>query len=197
MIRNSKVIAALGCVGVFTAALVGIMIWVGMDSARPGPFHADFHLVNDHGQPVDQSIFKGSPALVYFGYTHCPEVCPTTLFEMADWLKALGPDGKPLKAYFFSIDPERDTPEILQEYLGAISNRITGITGDPAQMKKVIDGWMIYAAKLPSEDGNYHMSHTISLLLIGPDGRLKNMIPYQTDKDKALETIRSTLLQQS
>lgn len=197
MIRNSKVIAALAVVGVFVSTLIGIMIWVGMDSARPGPFAAQFHLVNDQGQPVDQSIFKGSPALVYFGYTHCPEVCPTTLFEVADWLKALGPDGKPLKAYFFSIDPERDTPEILQEYLGAISNRITGITGDPAQMKKVIDGWMIYAAKLPSEDGNYHMSHTISLLLIGPDGRLKNMIPYQTDKDKALETIRSTLLQQS
>lgn len=194
MIRNSKVIAALAVVGVFVSTLIGIMIWVGMDSARPGPFAAQFHLANDQGQPVDQSIFKGSPALVYFGYTHCPEVCPTTLFEVADWLKALGPDGKPLKAYFFSIDPERDTPEILQEYLGAISNRITG---DPAQMKKVIDGWMIYAAKLPSEDGNYHMSHTISLLLIGPDGRLKNMIPYQTDKDKALETIRSTLLQQS
>lgn len=197
MIRSPKVVAALACAGVFVSALVGIMIWVGMDSARPGPFRADFHLVDDRGQPVDQSMFKGSPALVYFGYTHCPEVCPTTLFEVADWLKALGPDGKPLKAYFFSIDPERDTPPILQEYLGAISNRITGITGDPVQMKKVIDGWMIYAAKLPSDDGNYHMSHTISLLLIGPDGRLKDMIPYQTDRDKALETIRSTLLKQS
>ncbi|HBF30674.1 SCO family protein [Rhizobium sp.] len=197
MTRNPKIIAALAIAGVFVSALVGIMIWVGVDSTRPGPFTAQFHLVNDQGQPVDQSIFKGSPALVYFGYTHCPEVCPTTLFEIADWLKALGPDGKPLKAYFFSIDPERDTPEIMQEYLGAISNRITGITGDPAQMKKVIDGWMIYAAKLPSEDGNYHMSHTISLLLIGPDGRLKDMIPYQTEKDEALKTIRTALLKQS
>lgn len=197
MTRNPKIIAALAVAGVFVSVLVGIIIWVGADSARPGPFTAQFKLVNDQGQPVDQSIFKGSPALVYFGYTHCPEVCPTTLFEVADWLKTLGPDGKPLKAYFFSIDPERDTPQILQEYLGAISNRITGITGDPAQMKKVIDGWMIYASKLPSDDGNYHMSHTISLLLIGPDGRLKDMIPYQTEKEKALQTIRATLLKQS
>ncbi len=197
MSRNPKIIAALAIAGVFVSALMGIIIWVSLDSARPGPFTAHFKLVNDRGEPVDQSIFKGSPALVYFGYTHCPEVCPTTLFEVADWLKTLGPDGKPLKAYFFSIDPERDTPDILHEYLGAISSRITGITGNSDQMKKVLDGWMIYAAKLPSEDGNYHMSHTISLLLIGPDGRLKNMIPYQTDKEKALETIRTTLLKQT
>jgi protein SCO1 len=194
MTRNLKVIAALAIAGVFVSTLIGIMIWVAADSERPGPFNARFQLVDDRGQPVDQSIFKGSPALVYFGYTHCPEVCPTTLFEMADWLKALGPDGTPLKAYFFSIDPERDTPDIMHQYLGAISDRITGITGDPAQMKKVIDGWMIYASKLPSEDGNYHMSHTISLLLIGPDGRLKDMIPYQTEKDQALATIRGALL---
>ncbi|MBB4954903.1 protein SCO1/2 [Agrobacterium vitis] len=197
MTRNPKIIAALALAGVFVSALIGIMIWVAADSARPGPFNAHFQLVNDRGEPVDQSIFKGSPALVYFGYTHCPEVCPTTLFEMADWMNTLGADGKPLKAYFFSIDPERDTPEIMHKYLGAISDRITGITGDPAQMKKVIDGWMIYAAKLPSEDGNYHMSHTISLLLVGPDGRLKDMIPYETEKDKALDTIRATLLKQS
>lgn len=197
MSRSPKIIAALTVAGVFVSALIGIMIWVATDSARPGPFNARFQLVNDRGEAVDQSIFKGSPALVYFGYTHCPEVCPTTLFEMADWMKTLGPDGKPLKAYFFSIDPERDTPDILHQYLGAISDRITGITGDPAEMKKVIDGWMIYAAKLPSEDGNYHMSHTISLLLIGPDGRLKDMIPYQTEKDQALATIRDALLKQS
>ncbi|OLP42734.1 SCO family protein [Rhizobium oryziradicis] len=197
MTRNPKVIAALAIAGVFVSALIGIIIWVAADSPRPGPFNARFQLVNDRGEAVDQSIFKGSPALVYFGYTHCPEVCPTTLFEMADWMKTLGPDGKPLKAYFFSIDPERDTPDIMHQYVSAISDRITGITGDPAEMKKVIDGWMIYAAKLPSEDGNYHMSHTISLLLIGPDGRLKDMIPYQTEKDQALATIRDALLKQS
>ncbi|THF50184.1 SCO family protein [Allorhizobium terrae] len=197
MSRSPKLIAALTVAGLFVASLIGIMIWVAADSARPGPFNARFQLVNDRGEAVDQSIFKGSPALVYFGYTHCPEVCPTTLFEMADWMKTLGPDGKALKAYFFSIDPERDTPDIMHQYVSAISDRITGITGDPAEMKKVIDGWMIYAAKLPSEDGNYHMSHTISLLLIGPDGRLKDMIPYQTEKDQALATIRDALLKQS
>ncbi len=151
-------------------------------------------LVDDNGEQVDQSLFKGSPALVYFGYTHCPKVCPTTLFEVAGYLKDLGPEGSGLKTYFFSVDPERDTPEVMHGYVTAFTDRIRGITGRPDEMQKVIEGWMIHAAKLPSEDGDYHMSHTMSLLLIGADGRLKGLLPYGAERDRALEQIRKTLL---
>lgn len=192
--RNPFALAGGITATLFVAILVGVMVWVAMDTPRSGPFDAKFSLVDDRGKPVDQSLFKGSPALVYFGYTHCPEVCPTTLYEVAGYLKELGPQGAPLKAYFFSIDPERDTPEVMHGYVTAFTDRITGITGRPEEMQKVIDGWKVHAARLPSEDGDYHMSHTTSLFLIGADGRLKGLLPYGADLEQALAKIRNTLL---
>ncbi|MCY1666514.1 SCO family protein [Rhizobium sp. SL86] len=196
MNRNPMALLAIGIAGIFFAGLVGIMFWVSADSARArtGPFDAKFSLVDDRGAPVDQTLFKGRPSLVYFGYTHCPEVCPTTLFEVAGWLNKLGPEGEKLKAYFFTIDPARDTPDVMHAYVTSITDRITGITGSAEEMKKVTDGWMIHAARTYGDDSDYHMSHTTSLLLIGADGRLKGMIPYGEDDDLALKKIRNTLL---
>ena len=185
--------SALGAL--FMAVLVAVIVWVSLDSPRAGPFDAQFHLVDDHGQPVDESVFKRGPALVYFGYTHCPEVCPTTLFEVADWLKVLGEEGKSLHAYFFTIDPERDTQDVMHAYVTSFSDRITGVTGDAAEMDKVSKGWMIHAARMPGNDPNYHMSHTTSLLLINAEGRLKALVRYGMAKDEAIARIREALLQ--
>ncbi len=194
MRQKSLAITGLAASAVFVSALVALMVSLYLSEPRTGPFDRQFSLVDDRGNAVDQSIFRGHPALVYFGYTHCPEACPTTLYEVADWLGTLGDQGRALKAYFFSIDPERDTQEVMHDYVTAFSSRIMGITGTPEEMRKVSDGWFIHAAKLPSEDGNYHMSHTVSLLLIGADGRLKGLIPYGTDRDEALAKIRDVLL---
>ncbi|UWU31794.1 SCO family protein (plasmid) [Rhizobium sp. WSM1274] len=187
-------ITALSASALFVAALIAVMVSIYIEEPRTGPFDVSFTLMDDRGSRVDQSIFKGHPALVYFGYTHCPEACPTALYEVADWLDTLGEQGKALKAYFFSIDPERDTREVMHDYVTAFSPRITGITGNPDEMKKVADGWLVHASKLPSENGDYHMSHTVSLLLIGADGRLKGLIPYGLDRKAALAKIRSLLL---
>jgi protein SCO1/2 len=187
-------IATFSASVVFVGTLVALMWSIYLSEPRTGPFNASFSLIDDRGRPVDQSIFKGHPALVYFGYTHCPQACPTTLYEVADWMNALGDRGKALKAYFFSIDPERDTREVMHAYVNAFSSRITGITGRPEEMRKVADGWFIHAAKVPGENGDYHMSHTVSLLLVGPDGRLKGLIPYGTDREAALTKIRDVPL---
>jgi protein SCO1/2 len=194
MTRNPLALAGIGLAGIFVTILVGIMVAVAADDPRPGRFRTDFHLIDHMGKAVDQTMFHGHPSLVYFGYTNCPEACPTTLFEMADWLKTLGEEGKSLKAYFFTIDPERDTPDVMKGYVEAFTDRITGITGEPAEMQRVADGWMIHATKESNTAGGYHMSHTLSLLLIGADGRLKGMIPYGTDRETAIERIRSALL---
>ena len=178
----------------FLTVLSGLMTWLYANEVQSGPFHTDFSLVDDRGEPIDETVFHGHPALVYFGYTHCPEVCPTTLYEVADWLKRLGPQGQPLKAYFFTVDPERDTRAVMHNYVHAFSDRITGITGQPAEMAKVVDGWMIHAAKLPGGGSNYHMRHTASLLMVGADGRLKGLLPYGIDRDEALAKIQSALL---
>ncbi|OLP61689.1 electron transporter [Xaviernesmea oryzae] len=186
---------AAAATSLFVAALVGVMIWVAADDVRPGRFQARFNLVDDRGAKVDETIFHHAPSLVYFGYTHCPEVCPTTLFEMAGWLRDLGPEAKDLQALFFTVDPERDTPDIMHGYVTAFTDRITGVTGDAGEMRKVVEGWMAHAAKLPGDVDDYHMSHTTSLLLIGADGRLKDMIAYGTEKEDALSRIRSLLRQ--
>ncbi|MDP9837811.1 protein SCO1/2 [Neorhizobium huautlense] len=181
--------------GLFVLALVGVMVWMTSATPRAGGFNANFSLVNDRGEEVDQSLFKGSPSLVYFGYTHCPEVCPTTLLEVTSYLKELGDAGSPLKTYFFTVDPERDTPEIMRGYVTAFSDRITGVTGAPEEMQKVISGWRAFARKQPNKSGGYSMSHTMDLFLIGADGRLKGLIPYGADQDEAVEKIRAVLPQ--
>ena len=112
---------------------------------------------------------------------------------MAGWFKALGPQGDSLKAYFFSVDPERDTPEIMHTYTGNFTDRITGITGDPQEMQKAIKGWRVYAKKVPSPDGGYTMDHTASVLLVDASGNLRGTIAYQEDADVALQKIKNLL----
>ncbi len=180
--------------GILVACLVSSLVWLYASQPRSGPFDASFSLVDDRGQGVDKSAFLGRPSLVFFGYTKCPEVCPTTLLEVADWLQTLGPEGKDLAAYFFTVDPERDTPDVMRDYVAAFGDRIVGVTGRPEEMRKVMDGWMIRAAKVPSADGGYSMSHTITLLMIGADGRLKGLIPYGTEREAAMAKIRAVLL---
>lgn len=185
---------AVSCAAAFASVLVAIMISVSMDTPAAAPFDANFSLIDDRGRPVDKTAFKGHPSLVYFGYTHCPEACPTTLFEVADWLNALGDQGADLRAYFFSIDPERDTQAVMHDYVTAFSPRIIGVTGKPDEMKKVSQGWFIHAERQPGNAADYHMSHTVSLMMIGADGRLKGILPYGTDRNEALSRIREALL---
>lgn len=192
--KNPFMLIATAVSAIFFCVLVGILAWTFKDEPRNSTFNTAFSLINDRGETVDETIFKGNPSLVYFGYTHCPEVCPTTLFEVAGYLKELGADGLPLKSYLFTVDPERDTPEIMNGYVTAFSDRITGVTGTPDEIKRVIAGWRAFAEKKPNKSGGYSMSHTMDLFLIGADGRLKGLIPYGADPDEAVEKIRSALL---
>ncbi|MBB6483855.1 protein SCO1/2 [Rhizobium lusitanum] len=152
-----------------------------------------FNLIDDRGQPITEQTLKGHPSLIYFGYTHCPDVCPTTLFEMAGWFKTLGPEADRLKAYFFSVNPERDTAEVMHKYTGNFTDRITGITGDPAEMQKAVKAWRIYAKKVPSPGGDYTMDHTASVLLVDTSGNLRGLIAYGEDNGVALQKIRNLL----
>lgn len=192
--KNPFMLIATTISAIFFCVLIGILFFTFKDEPRNSKFNTAFSLVNDEGQSVDQSIFKGNPSLVYFGYTHCPEVCPTTLFEVAGYLKELGEDGASIKSYLFTVDPERDTPEIMNSYVTAFSDRITGVTGTPEEMKRVIAGWRAFAEKVPNKSGGYSMSHTMDLFLIGSDGRLKGLIPYGADPGEAVRKIRSALL---
>jgi protein SCO1/2 len=112
---------------------------------------------------------------------------------MAGWFKTLGPDADGVKAFFFSVDPERDTPELMHNYTSAFTNRITGVTGDPAEMEKVIKSWNIYAKKVPTQDGDYTMDHTASVLLLDKKGNMKGTISYGSTAETAVTKIRDLI----
>ncbi|MRG54319.1 redoxin domain-containing protein [Phyllobacterium sp. SYP-B3895] len=149
-----------------------------------------FNLTDQNGAPITEAAFEGHPSVLFFGFTHCPEVCPTTLFEMSGWLKDLGEEGKDLRVFFISVDPERDTPDVMKGYTTAFTDRITGITGKPGEIEKVLKAWKIYARKVPTENGDYTMDHTASVILLDRDGRLKSTIDYKESKDVALKKLR-------
>ena len=127
---------------------------------------------------------------MFFGFTHCPEVCPTTLFELDGWLKKLGDEGKDIRAYFVSVDPERDTPEVMDLYVTNVSDRITGITGDPAKVHAMAKAFGIYWRKVDLEGGDYTMDHTASVLLLDSSGDFAGTIAYGESPTTALEKLK-------
>lgn len=167
------------------------------DKIAEAPFGVPFQLVDQKGQPISEQAFRGKPTALFFGFTHCPEVCPTTLFELDGWLKKVDPDGKGLQAYFVTVDPERDTPEILGQYISNVTNRVTGIAGDPAKIAEVIKGFRVYAKKVPLDeskpDGDYTMDHTASVFLLDAEGRFKGTIAYGENPDTAVKKLENLM----
>jgi len=181
--------------------LVGILIlmaagigWLTFDWYRGHyggqPYGGSFTLVDQKGAPITEAALRGHPSVVFFGFTHCPEVCPTTLFELAGWLKTMGDSGKNLNAYFVTVDPERDTPDIMNSYVGNFSDRITGITGDPAKVHAMAKAFGIYWKKVDTGDGDYTMDHTASVLLLNAKGEFAGTIAYGESADTAIAKLK-------
>jgi protein SCO1/2 len=176
---------------VLMAAGIG---WLTFDWYRTNnsdePYGGAFTLVDYDNKPITEAAFRGHPSAVFFGFTHCPEVCPTTLYEMNGWLAKLGDEGKDIHAYFVSIDPERDTPELLKAYVSNVSDRIVGITGEPAKIAAVAKAFGIFVRKVDTGDGDYTMDHTASVLLLDRAGAFAGTIAYGENPDTALEKLR-------
>lgn len=154
------------------------------------PYGGAFTLVDGKGQEVTEHAFRGQPSAVFFGFTHCPEVCPTTLFELDGWLKQMGEDGEDIRAFFVTVDPERDTPEVMAQYVANVSDRITPLTGSPKAVAAMLKSFNIYAKKVPVEGGDYTMDHTASVLLLKPSGDLFGTIAYGENPDNALAKLQ-------
>ncbi len=135
----------------------------------------EFALLNQHGESVDQSVFEGQWDLVFFGFTNCPDVCPTTLQVLAAAKKALVDKGQLLlpRIVLVSVDPERDTPEVLGQYVDYFGEGNLGITGPVAEITKLTSGLGIFFEKQPSDDENYAVDHSAAVLVIDPDGGFK------------------------
>ena len=182
------------------AALLGWLTYqmtTSNDRLEAGPFGVPFELVAQTGQPISEKAFTGKPSAVFFGFTHCPEVCPTTLFELNGWLEKVDPGGARLQAYFVSVDPERDTPEILGQYVSNVSKRITGISGPPDKVMEMVKGFRVYAKKVPLDEknpaGDYTMDHTASVFLLDASGRFVGTIAYGENPETAVKKLENLL----
>ncbi len=178
MLRNKK---ALIPYLLLVAAIAGGILWYESSQVpRLGQVittgQADvggpFRLTDQNGKPVSDADFRGRYMLIYFGYSFCPDVCPTTLGVMAEALDKLGNGGARIVPVFITIDPQRDTPAVLKRYMAAFSPRFVGLTGSEAAIKDVEKKYRVYAARQPLDKGGYAMSHSSVIYLMGPDGKL-------------------------
>lgn len=149
-----------------------------------------FTLVDTQGRTVTDRDLLGKPTVIYFGFTYCPEVCPTTLAALGAELKALGPDADRLNVVFVTIDPERDTPKQLAAYLSSFDRRIHGLTGTTAQVAAAAKQYLVYYQKVPLEGGGYTMDHSTTVYLMDRQGRMDDLIAYQEPSDDALAKLR-------
>jgi len=173
--RTARVLLALGA---FVAGLILFTAVIFIVTGRtPGPvamapaIGGSFKLVDQNSKPITDQDMKGHPFLVFFGFTHCPDVCPTTLFDVSEVFRSLGPQAKDVRALFITVDPERDTPVVLKDYLSSFDPRIVGATGDDAAIAAAEKAYRVYAKKVPLDGGSYTMDHTAIVYLMNKDGR--------------------------
>lgn len=149
-----------------------------------------FNLVDTKGQPVTEKTLLGKPTAIFFGFTYCPEVCPTTMTDMTAWLRALGPEADKLNVVFVSVDPERDTPDQLKQYLSNFDPRIRGFTGTPEAVAKAAKAYRVYYQKVPQDGGGYTIDHSSAVYLFDAKGNFVEPIGYQTPAERAVDQLR-------
>jgi protein SCO1/2 len=158
-------------------------------SAVGGPFK----LTDQDGRTVTETDVKGKPVLVFFGYTHCPDVCPTTLFDMSEVFRKLGPDADRAAGLFITVDPERDTPEAMKSYLSSFDPHLRGLTGDEAAIESAAKAYRVYFRKVPGADGNYTMDHTGLVYLMDKQGNFVAPFNLKRRPEEAAADLRKYL----
>jgi cytochrome oxidase Cu insertion factor (SCO1/SenC/PrrC family) len=153
-----------------------------------------FHLIDQNGKAVSDADYRGRYMLIYFGYSFCPDVCPTTLGVMAQALDRLGPErARRIVPIFITIDPERDTPKVLAEYMKAFGPSFIGLTGGEPAIKDAEKKYRVYAVKKPLQAGAYGMDHSSVLYLMGPNGKLVNFYDEAISPDDLAKDLRQRI----
>jgi protein SCO1/2 len=186
---------------VLAAFLSGLVLFFGailfITGRAPSPIGqavagvgGPFHLEDQNGKPVTDQDMKGRPFLVFFGFTHCPDICPTTLFDMSQVLRTLGPDADRTGALFITVDPERDTPAVIKDYLSNFDPHLRGLTGDQASIDAAIREYRVYAKKVPLQGGDYTMDHTAIVYLMDKDGQFVAPFDLKRTADASAADLR-------
>lgn len=192
---NPRTARILLVISAFTAGLVlflaVIFIVTGRGPGNPAAaaIGGPFNLVDQDGRPISDKDLKGRPFLVFFGFTHCPDICPTTLFEVSEVLRTLGPDANRAAALFVTVDPERDTPKVMKDYLSSFDPHLRGVTGDAASIEATEKAYRVYAKKVPI-DGGYTMDHTAIVYLMDKNGRFVAPFSLKRRPEEAAADLR-------
>jgi protein SCO1/2 len=171
------------------AAVAVVAAWLVFTPARrAGPLiGGPFALETGDGKTVTDKDMLGHPYLVYFGYTHCPDVCPTSLAQISDVLAKL--PGQPVKALFITVDPERDTPKLMADYVSSFDSRIVGLSGSPQAIDEVEKAFRVYAKKGPVKDGDYAMDHSSVVYLMDKSGQFVEAFNLERSASEAAKEL--------
>jgi protein SCO1 len=193
--RTLPTIAAFLCGLVLVFGAIVYISGRSVLSVRPAiaAVGGPFHLEDQNGKPVSDADMKGRPFLVFFGFTHCPDICPTSLFELSQVMKALGKDADRTGVLFITVDPERDTPGVLKDYLSNFDPHLRGLTGAPTAVEGALKAYRVYAKKIPTKDGDYTMDHTAGVYLMDKDGRFVTLFNLDRPAEAAAEQLRGYL----
>jgi protein SCO1/2 len=197
-LRTARILVAAGAfvAGLVLFAAVALLVMgrgQGPSLPQVAAIGGPFSLTDQNGRTVTDQDFKGRPFLVFFGFTHCPDVCPTTMFEISEIMRKLGPQGDRVGAVFITVDPERDTPKALKDYVSSFDPRIVALTGDEAAIAAVAKSYRAVYRKAPLKEGGYTMDHTAIVYLMGKDGRFITPFNMRRTTDAATAELRKYL----
>ena len=204
MPRRSILLFAGACVAIAAALIAVTLVLVNRPAGGPqlgevvSTGQADvggpFQLVDHNGRPVDESMLEGKWSLVFFGFTYCPDYCPTTLAALDATKQRLGDKARDLQIVFISVDPQRDTPQALKDYLSSdgFPEGVIGLTGSPEQVKAAADAYRAYYEKV-GEGEDYTMNHSLAVYLIGPDGRFRTTVAEELGPENSARVIEQAM----
>ena len=193
-LKTSLTILA-GCFGIFLFVMLPIFLSIqgGKENYVASFKGSEFSLKDMNNNEITENSFEGPLTAIFFGFTNCPDVCPMTLNNLDLAIKNLDQEKKnKFKVFFVSIDPERDSPEVIKDYLNSFENKIYGITGDPKKVFLMSKSWGVLSEKIFSEDGNYLINHSSSIILL-KDGKYLNRISHHADYEDIFKNINKYL----
>lgn len=179
--------------------LIGVVAWMGKVFVSPPTTQGKalvgghFTLVNGEGKTVTDRDFRGRYMLVYFGFTHCPDICPTSLLLIQNALARMNGDGKKIVPVFITLDPERDTPAVVGQYVRHFGSRLVGLTGTPEQVRRAAEAYKVYYNKVADENSalGYMVDHSGFMYLMGPDGTYRTHFPHNISEQALTEELKN------
>ena len=184
---------ALGLVVCFGVIYLIIGPGISGGALRTAQIGGPFKLTDQNGKMVTDQDFKGRPFLVFFGFTHCPDVCPTTLFDISEVMKSLGSDADRVGAVFITVDPDRDTAASLKDYLSSFDPHVEGLTGDATALAAVAKEYRVYYKKVPLDGGDYTMDHPAIVYLMDKDGHFVSPFSLKRKPEESAAELRKYL----